>query len=220
MKSFGSMILEMSIAILGDWKEDESNFELNSYSKFVAEKKWDKLATLTILRKEYQLRKLRTQNEFILGRFEQHHSINSSELEERFVVICQISTSRQHSIETELKKLNQEYRRIININGIYIDEKFRGIGLATLLYKWLVNEQNFVVMGDSQQYFGARRLWSKLSRQNDVIVDLIDISENKILDQGVILHHGETEKDFDERLWSMFPDVSKRNIRPILRRIN
>lgn len=76
---------------------------------------------------------------------------------------------------------------------------------------------NFVIMGDSQQYFGARKLWSKLSKSSDVIVDLVNIKTKKVLKKNITLHQGNSEEDFDKAVWSL--DTSKENIRPILKKI-
>lgn len=94
--------------------------------------------------------------------------------------------------------------------------RFRGAGLATNLYKlWVAKGINLI--GDEQQYFGARKLWSKLSKESDIIVDIIDISSAKYVEKNTVIHHGELDGDFDKRVWTT--DDSKWNIRLLLRDI-
>lgn len=64
----------------------------------------------------------------------------------------------------------------------------------------------FNIIGDSEQYFGARRLWAKLSKEVDVIVDIYDLKSDSIIEENVILHHGYYNSDFDKRLWSFSKD--------------
>lgn len=63
-------------------------------------------------------------------------------------------------------------------------------------------------------YYGARLLWTKLSKNIDLKVDIYDIKKNELLFHDVILHHGKYDSDFDSRLWSYSKD--KHNIRSIL----
>ena len=82
------------------------------------------------------------------------------------------------------------------------------------MYKYFVKEKNYTIVGDSEQYYGARMLWAKLSKNLDLKVDIYNIKKNELLFTDVILHHGKYDSDFDERLWSYSKD--KHNIRSIL----
>jgi GNAT superfamily N-acetyltransferase len=156
----------------------------------------------------------------MLGSFkETQNPLNRRETEIRFVPICVINLGRNRAAEYAFTKLDPSYKRLVNVNGIYIMPEFRGLGIASRLYKWLVNEQNFTVMGDSKQYFGARKLWAKLSKDSSLTVDLINIKTEKIIMKNVQLHHGD-EFDVDTRLWSTFPDITLKDVRPILRKIS
>jgi hypothetical protein len=71
-------------------------------------------------------------------------------------------------------------------------------------------------MSDSKQYNGARQLWSHLSRLNDVIVDVVDLSNNTIIDKDVTdLFQGKDDNDFNKKYWSYGSD--KDDIRFILK---
>jgi hypothetical protein len=84
------------------------------------------------------------------------------------------------------------------------------------MYKYIVNHLGYTIIGDREQYFGARRLWARLSQSLDINVDLVDLSSKKIIDKNVTLHHGKYDEDYDEKLWSFEEDISKEHIRSIL----
>jgi hypothetical protein len=42
------------------------------------------------------------------------------------------------------------------------------------MYKFLIQTQGYNIIGDTETYFGARRLWSSLSKDTDIVVDIID----------------------------------------------
>jgi hypothetical protein len=65
------------------------------------------------------------------------------------------------------------------------------------------------------QRFGARRLWSKLSKMIDLTVDIIDLENNKVLEKDTAIHHGEKDEEFDKRVWSY--EIDKKHIRIILK---
>ena len=67
------------------------------------------------------------------------------------------------------------------------------------------------------QRFGARRLWSKLSKIEDLTVSIIDFCTDEIIDSNVTIYHGAEDSDFDKRVWSS--DSSKRHIRLVLKSI-
>ena len=79
-------------------------------------------------------------------------------------------------------------------------------GISTYMYKYFVKKLKYTIIGDTEQYFGARRLWSRLSKEIDVIVDIYDFKNDKVLEKNVILHHGNYNNDFDEKLWSYSKD--------------
>ncbi len=103
------------------------------------------------------------------------------------------------------------------VDTIYVSQDMRGNGIASKLYTYFVKELNYKILGSDMQRFGARRLWSKLSKRIDLIVDIVDFENNVIIDD-VILNHGEKDEEFDSRVWSYESD--KRDIRLILRNKN
>jgi hypothetical protein len=87
-------------------------------------------------------------------------------------------------------------------------EDRRGSGLATFMYKWLC-EKVAPIMSDREQYFGARRLWAALSRDPDVIVDVVDLDSKSVIDPNATLQQGDKDEEFDQRYWSKYLDKEK-----------
>ena len=103
------------------------------------------------------------------------------------------------------------------VDTIYVAEDFRRDGLATKLYCYFAIKHNFTILGSDMQRFGARRLWSKLSKNKDLNVSIIDFSTDEIIDSNVTIYHGTEDSDFDKRVWSS--DNEKLNIRLLLKLI-
>jgi hypothetical protein len=217
MQTFNEYLFEMSIAMLGDWKDGYAN--LTPISKLVTDKNWELITTIEISGDVYELRKLKEKEVYILGKFVEAEDLEltTNELVTKFNVVFQINLGRDYKVESQLSRIGGNYTRIANVNGVVVDTSMQGKGIALTIYKWLVNDQGFVIMGDSKQYFGARKLWSKLSKQHDIVVDLVDIKRGKLIESHVKLHQGDHETDFDARLWSLGKE--KKNIRPVLRKI-
>ena len=103
------------------------------------------------------------------------------------------------------------------VDTIYVSSDMRGRGIASKLYTYFVKELNYKILGSDMQRFGARRLWSKLSKCEDLSVDILDVENNKIIYSSVKIHHGLEDSDFDTRVWSCESD--KKHIRLVLKNI-
>lgn len=101
------------------------------------------------------------------------------------------------------------------VDTIYVSEDMRGNAIASELYTYFAKELNYTILGSDMQRFGARRLWSKLSKHEDLSVDILDFKSNEIIESSVQLYHGPKDEEFDTRVWSYEPD--KKHIRLILR---
>ncbi len=97
----------------------------------------------------------------------------------------------------------KQYKNVINIDGVFTDEDraFRSKGISTFMYQYLVNKLHYTILGDLEQYFGARKLWTGLSKIKSMQVDVIDLSKNEIIIENAILIHGEKDEEFDKRIW-------------------
>jgi len=209
-KDFIYSINEQSIAMRGDWKEGVS--KISGLSELM-KNKWLKLDDIYVpkLNNYYEFRQLRNSLEFILGYWttETLKTKLGPETKPLFEVIFSISLKRYKAVE---KKLG--YKNLINVEGVAVLENYTHKEISSIIYKYLVNEKKYTILGDKEQYFGARKLWARLSKELDVEVDIIDIEKKTIVHQNIILHHGNYDEDFDNSLWSYTEE--KKNLRSVL----
>lgn len=112
-------------------------------------------------------------------------------------------------------KTSKIYGKLYNVSGVGV--LYKGSGLSTFMYKYFIKKMKYTILGDSEQYFGARKLWSVLSKEVDVQVDLYNIQTDNIIEENVTLYHGDYNNEFDKRLWSYSKE--KHYIRSILKDI-
>lgn len=192
---------EMSVALVGDWfiKDD-----LGSKSTLMLEKEWDYIEDLYGMK----LYKSKSSNAWILG------SIKDvpGEDKPRFGITFSIDFLDASNIGS---KFNIKNLYVVDEVGVSKDK--RGDGLATKMYTYFIKKQKYNILGSDYQFFGARKLWAKLSRMTDLTVDILDINKNVILEKNTVIHHGDLDEEFDKRVWSY--DMSKKHIRLILKDI-
>lgn len=129
-----------------------------------------------------------------------------------YLIITEATLQDEPTFKSKFK-LNNAYRvyEIISIPN------YRGLGIGMNLYKlWVNNGLN--IFGDFEQFFGARKLWSKISKESDVTVDIVDITKGEYIENNTVVHHGDFDHEFDDRVWSRGNE--KYNIRLLLRHIN
>ena len=203
-RDYLNMVSEMSIAGYGDW--EPSAEMLVTMSIFVLNKKWTFVNKIKIKTLEYSIYKLK--DEFIMGNI-----ITSSTGEQQFEIDLKIKLMEHKSTANDLNI----HKRLMNVDGVKVNESVQGLGLATAMYTYLVKNEKMVILGDEIQYFGARRLWSKLSMKLDLTVDIVDVSKGIYLERDVLIHHGLEDWEFDDRIWDY--TTSKKDIRLILKEI-
>jgi hypothetical protein len=119
-------------------------------------------------------------------------------------------------------KLSDEHICGKNYKAVYlarVAEEYRGLGISTKLYELLVTREKLNLISDVEQYFGARKLWSKLSYDATLTVDIIDTKACLITFHDVKIKHGPHEsKWLDERIDSYNDDKS--HLRMILKHID
>lgn len=91
--------------------------------------------------------------------------------------------------------LNYGPFRIVKAVETRLNERNKGYGIA--FYKALVKGLNWTLMGDSEQYAGARALWVSLSSHPEFFVDIVDLSNGKIIHKDVQL-----DDALDSRIWT------------------
>ena len=199
------MVNEMSIAGYGNW--EPSKEMIGTMSAFIIRKNWVVLSEIkTRLKDSYTVYKLK--DSYIVGEFK----ITSTQ-DEIFEVYLRIDLREHKSVAMDLNIT----RRLMNVDGVKVNEDMYGLGLATAIYTFLVKHENIVILSDETMYFGARRLWSRLSKRIDTVVDIVDVSKGMYLEKDVIIHHGLEDWEYDERVWNYTPD--KKDIRLILKEI-
>jgi hypothetical protein len=200
-------ISEQAIAMYGDWEPARDRVAKQSMRSLKSD--WTHIDSVKIETEPYLIYKYKNEHTYMIG-----NVIKNSEDVEEFIVILQIELRHQPSIEHSFKG---QYPNLYNVDGVMVKENKRGKGLGTFMYQYLNNKLNITLLGDENQYFKARLLWSKLSRLDNVIVDIVDIDNGIVLDTNVTLHHGEGDWEFDERVWSYTNE--KKDIRLVLREV-
>lgn len=85
--------------------------------------------------------------------------------------------------------------RIVKAVEVHKTERKNGYGI--IFYKTLVDKLKWTLMGDLEQYAGARELWVSLSEHPEFYVDIVDLSNAKIIQQNVKLKDA-----LDSRIWT------------------
>ena len=109
----------------------------------------------------------------------------------RHQVICAMLLQ----FSTRYRGLNYGAFRIVK--GVETHSTERNKGYGKIFYKKLVNDLGFTLMGDEEQYAGARNLWISLSNHPEFIVDIVDISNAKVIEKNVKLTDA-----LDPRIWT------------------
>ncbi len=215
---------EMAIAQKGNLK-DYGNFittykkgSVNDFMRLIDKNiKISSLSSYKLELYEIQNRKI-NQPDYLLGYWTKEEVDTKIGIEEKdvFRVIFAIQISKRTPF--------LEYKNVVNIDGVFTAEdiEFRRKGIATFMYLYLVNEMKFTILGDLEQYFGARKLWTGLSKIKSFQVDIVDLKKNKVVFNNIILEHGELDEEFDKRLWDSEESESyiSTNYRCILTKIN
>ena len=180
MKKFTDLIRvdEMAIAQEGNLK-DYGEFlttykksAVNDFMTYIGDVKISKLSFYKLELFQIKNRKI-NQPDYLLGYWtiEEVDTKVGIEQKDVFRAIWAVQISKR-----EL----QGYKNVINIDGVFTDEdiSFARKGISTYMYQYLVNELHYTILGDMEQYFGARKLWVGLSKIHSMQVDVIDISTN------------------------------------------
>lgn len=83
------------------------------------------------------------------------------------------------------------------VKGVETLASARGLGLGKKLYTILVDDLKWTLMGDQEQYEGARNLWVSLSNNPGFKVDIVELATGKVLARDVNLQDA-----LDERIWT------------------
>lgn len=192
---------------------------IGAVSKFIFDRNWTKVGDMTIANVTYDIARHNQAADYVVGQLQPvadqgKNGSNAGKMEFGIVLHLRMSAVANMGFHDKGKVLG--YPNLHKVNSIAVKQELRGLGIAKEMYVWLV-EQKVLILGDREQYFGARRLWATLSKMADVVVDIIDYDAETVIDRDVTLHHGQYDADFDQRVWSYGED--KQQIRLVLRNV-
>jgi hypothetical protein len=217
MRNYMDIVAEHAVARVGDWQYDPSL--IGALSKFIYDQSWSKVGNFIITNVNYEVARHNNAPDYIVGQIQPvadqgKNGANAGKMEFGIVLHLRMSAVANLSFRDKGKVLG--YSNLHKVNSIAVKQELRGLGIAKQLYVWLVG-QKILILGDREQYFGARRLWATLSRMTDVVVDIIDYDAETVIARNVTLHQGQYDADFDKRVWSYGED--KQHIRLVLRNV-
>lgn len=198
------MLTEAPIAEEGDF---HWSLMTSSISNIGYENHWIKKGVIKSEIGELEVLKNKGTETRIAGKLFKVYDEAYKRLELRFMVFGEITLNKR-------KICNKEYYAV---EMIETKKDLRNRNIATLLYKFLVQTEKLSLISDDTQYFGARKLWARLS--HTLKVDVIN-TETCEVKENIILKHGDKSEEYDEKYWSSeFDSSSKQKIRFILRDI-
>ncbi|RTI48600.1 hypothetical protein C3I27_04045 [Campylobacter jejuni] len=87
-----------------------------------------------------------------------------------------LSAIQLEAIRDKFKLTKLGYKNVYRVVGVETDPGMRIKGYGYLLYTMLLTEYGMNILGDFEQYTGARRLWKKLSETDGIQVDIVNIA--------------------------------------------
>lgn len=190
-------LIEHAIAMRGDYRVAEE--EIQQLSETCYRLYWDDVCDIDINNNTYRIIMSKSSETYTIGFWDRNDEGKYVFKNVAFIELNDaINLARTLKIYPDLKSVS-----LVNVK-----ETFRGHGIAKALYQWLVTRQGFTILGDTQQYFGARRLWANLSKISTLRVDVIDAQRGIILEKGRIIDHGKMDHEFDPSIWSYGSDMT------------
>jgi hypothetical protein len=210
LEIINKLIIEHAVAKPGDW--DGADLLITSISQFIFQKNWKIVGNVEIDSNDYIIARFDDASiHFVIGRTIDME--DGGQTKPRFAVVFRIDLNDESNIGNALGISN-----LFSVFSVAVKPALRGQRIAKQMYKWLINTQSMVILGDRTQYFGARRLWAALSRDTDLVVDIVDVRDMKIVEQNVTLHHGQYDHEFDQRIWSYGQEIA--HIRLVLKNLS
>ncbi|RTI48692.1 hypothetical protein C3I27_04050 [Campylobacter jejuni] len=111
----------------------------------------------------------------------------------------------------KLKRMG--YSNVCTVCAVEVDKALRGKKLGKLLYYLATAVLGYTLLGDSEQYENARRMYYSFSNNPGFTVDIIKLGQG-VLERDVNLYNHN-----DERVWSKTPDKVGRLHRVVLKSV-
>ena len=105
------------------------------------------------------------------------------------------------------------YKNVYTVSAVEVDRDHRGIRLGKLLYYLSTVILKYTLLGDSEQYENARRIYYSFSNNPGFTVDIIKLGYG-VLEKNVNLNDHN-----DERVWSTTPDKVGKLHRVVLKSV-
>lgn len=201
-------LTETPIARPGEWNFDASN--LGILSRFFYDKDWSVMDRLQVGGRDLEIIRHKNANQWRVGNIETRVLPKTGETHTAFHSVFFILLRNVKNVAHRL-----HYHRLYQVETVGVHEDARGVGIAKTMYRYLVKTHGYLLIGDREQYFGARRLWASLSRDTDISVDLVDLANDAVIGTEVVLHQGRYDADFDQAVWSYGRE--REHIRMVLR---
>ena len=132
---------------------------------------------------------------FVVGKFNEDKS--------KFIVFTELTISYLPNSDTKLLK----DKKLCSIDTIQTTTNWRGHGISTTLYTYLL-KRGYTVLSDDTQYQGAIKLWKSFYRKlHNCKMYVMDVEEDRIV-------MSYTDKTSDSHIWSDNGD--KEHIRLVL----
>jgi len=204
------VINEMPEVGNGNWETYTD--ELEEIGDVWTKQHWKFITNIKTKKGIFELRKSSSSETFILGSFGKVYDADSLEDIDKFEVVANLKLYKDIG---EGKRYG--VKKLVQVNSVVIEEDHRDKKIGLKLYKYLVNNLGYSLMSDELQYFGARRLYSRLSKNIDINVKVIDLNKEEVLENDIRLNHGKSNHEFDPKYYSN--DNSKSHIRFIITKI-
>lgn len=194
---------EMVIAGEGDWKPSSDMIQGGLLSPTVLKLYYKKLGTISTQGKTYQVYKIEQSDYYIAGNLIIDQQSDDTKFEIDFT--CKLKTDQEIPIDSK------------RMYEVFVNDNKRGLGISTSMYKFFIHKLNLTIVGDAIQFFGARKLWSRLSNDPTLEVDVYNLNTNEYIDHDIKLSHGDNNDDFDNSIYS--DDLELEHIRLILSKL-
>lgn len=187
--TYNEWLKEQAIAMESNWAFDMAH--IGTLTKLMYDKYWQHKGDIIINGTDFEIIKHINANTWAVGKLLTGE--NGEVIFDRvFFLEMENSKNIGHKIQTQ---------PLYRAKMVGVKEDMRGFGIAKKMYKFLIKNQGYNIIGDTEQFFGARKLWASLSKDTDVIVDIIDTKLGQYIERDVRLHHGTDDWDFDKRVW-------------------
>lgn len=201
--SFSQFLNEMPRAGIGDWdylglngKTEKQQKEIlhqyhmdNVISMTAIYKNWVKLKNYTIYNLEVELYKSNTSDTYMIGSW----YFNETKDEQEFI---SISEGKLIPIKLGILGKGMQMTSIKTHNP-----DLQGKGFASTIYKYILST-GVKVVSDRTQYDGARKTYTRLSKDPKINAKLYNDYTDIVLDENLDIRVSLDPSDYDESVWS------------------